>query len=577
MFGFLKKKLKSAISNFSKKASEEPEEEIKETKEKIEKKSEVKEKPKKEVKKSVEEPKEKAEEKLKEELVEKEKHIKEEIKDIEEKQVEILEEEKEIIKEEQELEKEVEEEPIEKEESETESKEESVEKKESEILEEEKEILEKEKLVEKEISIEQEKEEEKEESTEEIELEQKEDIELKPEEPQEISLEKELVEKEVQDIIKIEEEKKLEKERIEKEKEFEALEEKKQKKSFFKFFKKKEKEPEEKTLDKEPEEEKEVKKEKPEKKVEIKEKLVEEKKEPIPDIKEKKGIFTKVVSGITTTKIDESKFDELFDDLEFALLENNVAFEVIDKIKEDLKENIVSKPLTRNKIAEIIEQTLKKSIKEILEVETIDVINKIKTKKPYIICFVGINGSGKTTTIAKFANLLKKNNLTIVMSASDTFRAAAIDQLQYHADKLDVKLIKQDYGADPAAVSFDAIKHAEAKGIDVVLIDTAGRMHSNSNLIDEMKKIIRVSKPDLKIFVGESITGNDCIEQAKKFNDAIEIDGIILSKADVDEKGGAALSVSYITKKPILYIGTGQGYDDIKEFSSDLVISNLGI
>jgi fused signal recognition particle receptor len=163
------------------------------------------------------------------------------------------------------------------------------------------------------------------------------------------------------------------------------------------------------------------------------------------------------------------------------------------------------------------------------------------------------------------------------MAAADTFRAAAIDQLQHHADKLNIKLIKQDYGADPAAVAFDAIKHAETKKIDVVLVDTAGRMHSNTNLLDEMKKIIRVAKPDLKIFVGESITGNDCTEQAKEFDDAITIDGIILSKTDIDEKGGAALSVSYITKKPIIYIGTGQEYKDLKEFSADLVLGNLGL
>ena len=308
----------------------------------------------------------------------------------------------------------------------------------------------------------------------------------------------------------------------------------------------------------------------------LKKKKVEEKAEkPVVEKpkEEKKGIFKK----ITTKKIDQKQFEGLFWDLELALLENNVAVEVIDKIKEDLKQNLVDKPLSRTKINETIKNTLKNSIKEILEVDKIDLFKKIKSKKPYIICFVGINGSGKTTAIAKIAYLLQQNNLSCVMAASDTFRAAAIDQLQHHADKLKVKLIKQDYGSDPAAVAFDAIKHAESKNIDVVLIDTAGRMHSNVNLIDEMKKIIRVAKPDLKIFVGEAITGNDCTEQAKQFNDAINIDGIILAKADVDEKGGAALSISYVTKRPILYIGTGQGYNDLKEFSSDIVLNNLGL
>ena len=147
--------------------------------------------------------------------------------------------------------------------------------------------------------------------------------------------------------------------------------------------------------------------------------------------------------------------------------------------------------------------------------------------------------------------------------------------MEDHGDRLGIKIIKHDYGSDPAAVSFDAIKHAKAKNIDVVLIDTAGRLHSNANLMEEMKKIVRVAKPDLKIFVGEAITGNDCIEQAKSFNDMIGIDGIILAKADVDEKGGAAISVSYVTKKPIMYLGVGQEYKDLKEFEPKLIVEGL--
>jgi fused signal recognition particle receptor len=163
------------------------------------------------------------------------------------------------------------------------------------------------------------------------------------------------------------------------------------------------------------------------------------------------------------------------------------------------------------------------------------------------------------------------------MAAADTFRAAAIDQLQLHADKLGIKLIRHDYGSDPAAVAFDAIKHAEASKKDVVLIDTAGRLHSNTNLMDEMKKIMRVAKPDLKLFVGESITGNDCTEQAKQFDQAVGIDGIILAKADVDEKGGAAISVSYVTKKPIFYLGVGQEYPDLQQFDKDKLIASIGL
>jgi len=302
--------------------------------------------------------------------------------------------------------------------------------------------------------------------------------------------------------------------------------------------------------------------EEPKKIEKVKEEPVEIKK-----VKEKRFVFG-------AKKINEKKFEDLFWDLEVMLLENNVATEVIEKIKSDLKEKIVDKPI--KKVAEVIQNSLRESIKEVLEVDKVKIEDHLD-KKPLVICFLGINGSGKTTTIAKIANMLLEKKKTLVLAAADTFRAAAIDQLQEHADKLEVKLIKHDYGSDPAAVAFDAIKHAKAKNIDVVLIDTAGRLHSNTNLVDEMKKIIRVANPDLKIFVGESITGNDCVEQAVKFNEAVELDGIILSKADIDEKGGAAISVSYVTGKPIMYIGTGQEYKDIEEFNSDKVLETLGL
>ncbi|HSU73254.1 MAG TPA: signal recognition particle-docking protein FtsY [Candidatus Binatia bacterium] len=292
---------------------------------------------------------------------------------------------------------------------------------------------------------------------------------------------------------------------------------------------------------------------------------------------EKKGFFTKLREAVTTKKISEQQFDELFWEFEVALLENNVAIEVIEKIKQDLKSALVDKPIPRGNIEGTILATLKQSLAGLFVTPDLDILKLTETKKPLIICFVGINGSGKTTTIAKVAHLLKHHGKEVVLAAADTFRAAAIDQLQLHADKLGVKLIKHDYGADPAAVAFDAIKHAEANKKDVVLIDTAGRLHSNINLVDEMKKIVRVAKPDLVLFIGESITGNDCVEQAKQFNEAVGINGIILSKADIDEKGGAALSVSYVTRKPILYLGVGQEYSDLKKFEPKALLESLGL
>jgi len=206
------------------------------------------------------------------------------------------------------------------------------------------------------------------------------------------------------------------------------------------------------------------------------------------------------------------------------------------------------------------------------------VIKEIKkSEKPYVILFCGINGSGKTTTIAKFADKLKKENLTCVLAAGDTFRAAAIDQIKKHGENLSIPVIAQNYETDPASVGFEAIQYAKKSKKDVVLIDTAGRMHSSKNLMQELEKIARVCKPNLKLFVGESITGNDATEQARTFNFAIQLNGIILSKADIDEKGGTALSIGYVTKKPILFLGTGQEYSDLEKFDKKKFIESLGL
>jgi len=314
----------------------------------------------------------------------------------------------------------------------------------------------------------------------------------------------------------------------------------------------------------------------------IKEKLIEEE-EPLEEKTPEpgsKGFFQRITSRIQKTKISEEDFKEYADDLELILLENNVALEVVDKIIEDLKEKIVDKEITRKEIEITIKQSLKDVIWDIL-IEPFDLLEKIKKRedksKPYIILFCGINGSGKTTTIAKLANLLKSKDIKCTLAAGDTFRAAAIDQLKKHGNKLKIHVIAQDYGSDPAAVGFDAIKYAEKHNLDCVLIDTAGRMHTSTNLLREIEKISRVCNPDLKIFVGESITGNDATEQVKAFNESIGIDAIILSKADIDEKGGTALSVGRVTEKPILYLGTGQEYKDLEAFNKEKFIEKLGL
>ena len=262
------------------------------------------------------------------------------------------------------------------------------------------------------------------------------------------------------------------------------------------------------------------------------------------------------------------------------LLENNVALEVAEKIIKELRDKIVGKEFLKKEIEGQINEAFKDVIYDIL-IEPFDLAKKIKlredTSKPYVILFSGINGTGKTTTIAKLADFLKKQKVSCVLAAADTFRAASIEQLKKHGEKIGVPVIAHDYESDPAAVGFDAIKYAEKNRIDCVLIDTAGRMHTAKNLMAQIEKISRVCKPDLKIYVCESTTGNDAVEQIKSFNFSLGIDGIILTKADIDEKGGTALSVGYVTKKPILYLGTGQEYTSIEPFNKNKFVEKLGL
>ncbi len=320
------------------------------------------------------------------------------------------------------------------------------------------------------------------------------------------------------------------------------------------------------------------------KKEEVKEEVKEVVETPSEELKEefdeeeKGGFFSKLKKKLSTSELKQEEFDELFEELEMILLENNVALVVVDKIRENLKNELVGKQFKKSEVEEKILDALKGAIDSVL-IEGEDLLLKIKGKKngPFVILFFGINGSGKTTSIAKLAWKLKEKGISCVLGAGDTFRAASIEQLETHANRLGVPIVKGEYGKDPSAVGFDTIIYAKKHGIKVVLIDTAGRMYTKSNLLKEMEKIVKVTKPDLKIFVGESITGNDATEQAKTFNETVGIDGIILSKADVDEKAGTILSVSYVTGKSIYYLGVGQGYKDLKEFKKEDVLKGLGL
>ena len=332
-------------------------------------------------------------------------------------------------------------------------------------------------------------------------------------------------------------------------------------------------------------EEKPVEEKAPEKEVQ-KEKIIRKKPEvqkeveiekEIPKKEEKKGFFEKLKEKVTTTSINEGEFEDIFYDLEIALLENNTAVEVIERIKQNLKEVLVNKPIERSKIKTIIQNTLKNTINSLFDIKQIDFIDLVKTKKPFTILFVGVNGSGKTSTISKIAYLLQKNGLSVVLGAGDSFRMAAIEQLEEWGRRLGVKVIKHEYGSDPTSICFDTVAYAKSHGIDVVLLDSAGRQHSNTDLMEEMKKINRVIKPDLKIFVGEALVGNDILLQAQEFDKAVGIDGLILTKSDVDEKGGAMISTEYVLHKPIYYLTCGQELKDLKEFKKEDILKNLGI
>lgn len=291
----------------------------------------------------------------------------------------------------------------------------------------------------------------------------------------------------------------------------------------------------------------------------------------------KENFFTKLIRRIAQSPLSQEHFDELFMELELTLLENNVALEAVDAIRNNLAQALVNQQMKKTEAEARILQALKDAILALL-IEPPNLCEEIKkSTPPYVILFFGINGTGKTTSIAKLAHLLKKEGISCVLAAADTFRAASIEQLKTHAARLQVPVIASQYGVDPASVAFDAIAYARKHNIKAVLIDTAGRMYTKENLLKEMEKIVRVAKPNLKLFVGESITGNDVIEQVRTFNDAIGIDGIILTKADIDEKAGTILSVSHVTHKPIYFLGTGQGMDDLMPFTKKEVLKNLDL
>ncbi len=295
-----------------------------------------------------------------------------------------------------------------------------------------------------------------------------------------------------------------------------------------------------------------------------------------------KQVFQDFIVRLNTVELNEKNLAPILDELLLKLIENDVALVVAEEIIDEVKSNLIGKRIERKR--EKIKITVRKVLRDVL-LKIVDIspyydlltLAKEKRSKnePLVILFLGPNGHGKTTTIAKIAYLFLRNNFSVVLACSDTFRAGAEEQLEAHARKLGIRVIKHKYGADPAAVAYDAVLFAKSKGINIVLVDTAGRMQTNKNLMEELKKIARVIKPDLKIFVGDALTGNDAIEQAMLFDKYVGIDAIILTKIDADARGGAAISISKVVGKPILYLGVGQDYEDLISFNPKWFIERI--
>ncbi len=283
-------------------------------------------------------------------------------------------------------------------------------------------------------------------------------------------------------------------------------------------------------------------------------------------------------SSFVKKTLTEKKLDITINELRLLLLSNDVAIDTADEICNRITESFKNEQVGRlTSTQKMLFEVLKEIITEILTPEEdLDLLVEIRKKnEPYVIVFLGVNGTGKTTTMAKIAHYLKKEGFSIVAAAADTFRAAAIEQLSYHMENVGIRVIKHGYKSDPASVAYDSIEHAKAKNVDVVLVDTAGRQVTDKNLMIEIQKICRVAQPDCKVFVGDSLAGNDALFQAKEFKKHVGIDANILTKLDADAKGGAALSISFETKKSIIFVGTGQSYKDLEPFDRDIFISNI--
>ena len=294
-----------------------------------------------------------------------------------------------------------------------------------------------------------------------------------------------------------------------------------------------------------------------------------------------KSGFSGLVQKISQKELSDKEVSEILDEFLIVLAENDVAYDVARKICDGLRANLRTVEVRRfsdstEPAKAVLREVLLSILKGSGEESFFKVLDERRNEhKAAVVLFVGVNGTGKTSSIAKIGHLLLKRGFSMVIAAADTYRTGSIEQIEEHARRIGIKTIKHDYGGDAAAVAFDAVNYANAHGTNVVLIDTAGRMQTNKNLLEEMKKIARVAKPDLTILVVDALTGNDAVEQAKKFSESVNIDGVILTKLDADVKGGSAISMAAIIGKPILFAAVGQNYEDLIPFEPNDMVSKI--
>lgn len=285
-----------------------------------------------------------------------------------------------------------------------------------------------------------------------------------------------------------------------------------------------------------------------------------------------KSFSDDVRSTVAERELGEDDLEPLLDSFRLKLLKNNVSQEAVDSIKNQLRDELLGEEVSRTGVEEKVNQAVENAVEDILD-DGFNLEEELEgADPPPVIFLVGFNGSGKTTTAAKLARRLQEKGREVVLGAGDTFRAASIEQLKEHGEALDVKVVSHDYGSDPAAVAYDTVEHAEKEGKTAV-VDTAGRSHSDQDLMDELRKMVRVNEPDLSFLTIDALAGNDVVEQVKAYKGMF--DAVIVTKVDVDEKGGAILSAAAETDKPVAFIGTGQGYSDLEEFDTEEFVEEL--